>query len=304
MTEPYAFVPLALAAAGGRIDGLSVRRLVAAGLTLLQRSAPLVRALNGRRGAVLLPPSHHFVVALAACAGRGTLILAEDSSPDEIARHLDDGRVGTVFTLSRFESRVPSHSPRVLLDRCHEQADWKGVDGERAVDLGSHFGLTLEGEESVGGSEDEAVLTILGDGAQGAGTTSLSHRTLLEEGHRVGNAFQFSAIDNTLTTLPLTNRVALVNAFVAPLLAGGAVSGLPQNEMGSALQRIERGDVSVIVGHAELFERMATEMDRRGAAMLAPRLRLCCVGDAPLSPVLRDRWRACTGIDLRGGVSP
>ena len=53
MTDPLALFPLALAAGSGRIGAVGVDvfdapQLVAAGLTLLQRSAPLVRALANR----------------------------------------------------------------------------------------------------------------------------------------------------------------------------------------------------------------------------------------------------------------
>jgi hypothetical protein len=42
---PLSLLPLALAAGGGRVDQYETQQLVAAGLTLLQRCAPLVRAL-------------------------------------------------------------------------------------------------------------------------------------------------------------------------------------------------------------------------------------------------------------------
>jgi hypothetical protein len=45
-------LPLRAAAGGGSIDGLDATRLVAAGFTLLQRSAPLVRALAGKRAGI------------------------------------------------------------------------------------------------------------------------------------------------------------------------------------------------------------------------------------------------------------
>ena len=62
MSDPLALLPLALAAGAGRVGvagadagDYDAQQLVAAGLTLLQRSAPLVRALSGRRAAILLP---------------------------------------------------------------------------------------------------------------------------------------------------------------------------------------------------------------------------------------------------------
>lgn len=56
MSEPFALLPLAAAAAGGRVDGYEAAQLVAASLTLLQRSMPLGRALGGRRAEVYAVP--------------------------------------------------------------------------------------------------------------------------------------------------------------------------------------------------------------------------------------------------------
>jgi hypothetical protein len=49
MIDPLGLLPLAAAARGSEVNGVPAARLVAAGLTLLRRSAPLVRALRGRR---------------------------------------------------------------------------------------------------------------------------------------------------------------------------------------------------------------------------------------------------------------
>ena len=72
---PMDTLALRLAAADGSVDGIPVRRLVAAGFTLLQRSAPLVKALGARRSGVWLRPSPAWVVALAASDGRGAVLL-------------------------------------------------------------------------------------------------------------------------------------------------------------------------------------------------------------------------------------
>jgi acyl-CoA synthetase (AMP-forming)/AMP-acid ligase II len=73
MSRVVAVGALAIAAGGGTVDGFEAQQLVAAGLTLLQRSAPLVRALSGKRAAILLPTSPQFFIALAACEGRGAV---------------------------------------------------------------------------------------------------------------------------------------------------------------------------------------------------------------------------------------
>src|SRR3954463_14178406 len=102
MSNPLALLPLALAARGGQVDQYEAQQLVAAGLTLLQRSAPLVRALSGKRSAILLPTSPHFLVALAASEGRGAVLINPLAAPAEIDFQLRDAGVGAVFTTSAF----------------------------------------------------------------------------------------------------------------------------------------------------------------------------------------------------------
>src|SRR3954469_12594338 len=100
MADPFSLLPLALAAHGGRVDEYSAEQLVAAGVTLLQRSATLVRALSGRRSAILLPTSPAFIVALAASEGRGAVLINPLASPYEIAHQLTGANVGAVFTVA------------------------------------------------------------------------------------------------------------------------------------------------------------------------------------------------------------
>ena len=83
MSNPFSLLPLNLAAHGGSVDDVPVQQLVAAGLTLLQRSAPLVRALHGRRAAILLPTSPAFLVALGASEGRGAVLVNPLASAPE-----------------------------------------------------------------------------------------------------------------------------------------------------------------------------------------------------------------------------
>ena len=94
MSNPLALLPLAVAAGGGRVNEFEAQQLVAAGLTLLQRSAPLVRALSGRRSAILLPTSPAFFTALAASEGRGAVLVNPLAASDEVAAQCEDAGVG------------------------------------------------------------------------------------------------------------------------------------------------------------------------------------------------------------------
>jgi acyl-CoA synthetase (AMP-forming)/AMP-acid ligase II len=163
VSDPLALLPLALAAGGGRIgvagaDEFAVQQLVAAGLTLLQRSAPLVRALSGRRSAILLPTSPQYVTALAASEGRGAVLVNPLASPVEIEYQCRDANVGAVLTVGALASRVPRGMPLVLLDDAPRAARVVTPDRSHDVDLGSHHGLSIEGERDVRGRDEEAVI--------------------------------------------------------------------------------------------------------------------------------------------------
>ena len=116
MSDPLALLPLALAAGGGRIGAAGMepydaQQLVAAGLTMLQRSAPLVRALSGKRSAILLPTAPQYLTALAASEGRGAVLVNPLASPTEIAFQCRDANVGAVFTSSALANRLPRGMP-------------------------------------------------------------------------------------------------------------------------------------------------------------------------------------------------
>ena len=194
---------LRLAAAGGRIDDLPASQLVAAGFTLLQRSAPLVRMLAGRRSALLLPPGPAAVVALAASDGRGAVLLPTDAPASEIGALCAASDVGAVLTIDALRPLVPTSLGVVLLDAIPRSAMVCTPDGrEQTVDLGSHVGLTVEGETDLPGREEEALLLPT------APPITLVHRALLDPD---GPGTQVD---------PSRADAAIVTALLVPLLAG------------------------------------------------------------------------------------
>ena len=137
---------LRIAAGGGTIDDLPAGALVTAGFTLLQRSPALIRALGRGPTAVMLPPSPQFLVALAASEGRAAIIVDPNLGLDAIARTLHAEGAGAVFTFEALAARLPRTVMCVLLDEAPRAARVVAVDGpESVVDLGTHFGLTVEG---------------------------------------------------------------------------------------------------------------------------------------------------------------
>jgi hypothetical protein len=203
---------LRLAAAGGRIDTLPASQLVAAGFTLLQRSAPLVRMLAGGRSALLLPPGPAAVVALAASDGRGAVMLPLGAPPSELAALCAASDVGAVFTTDALRPSVPASLGVVLLDQAPRAALVCTPEGrEQTVDLGSHVGLTIEGETDLPGREEECLIL------PAAPPQRLTHRAVLE-------------LDGLAARIdPTRADAALVTELLIPLLAGRSLASPPSS---------------------------------------------------------------------------
>ena len=306
MSNPLALLPLAIAAGGGRIgvagheDLFEARQLVAAGLTLLQRSAPLVRALSGKRSAILLPTSPHFLVALAASEGRGAVLVNPLAAPREIAFQVEDADVGAVFTTSAFASRLPGGITRVLLDDAPRVARVIAADRTQEVDLGAHHGLALEGERDAPGSDEEAVIvyTSAMDGVpRGA---ILTHGNLLSNARSTIDALGIDAGTRTLAPLPFSHLFGLTVTMIAPLMAGGDVHTMERFNPGLAADLLSSG-VTHFAGVPSIYQSVLAALARRDATLRGSALRLCIAGGAVVPVALQDRWAEETGCEMRQG---
>jgi hypothetical protein len=215
--DPLALLPYALAAAGGRVAGHDVTALVAAGVTLLQRSAPLVRALAGRRSAVLLPPGAAWLVALAASDGRAMVVLdPHEAASTPLDALLETQGIGAVFTNRALLSLVPSDVPYVLLDDAPRQARVCANGRDSEVDLGTHFALDLIGDSNGDGSPEECLrLARRGD--------ALTHADILGAGRRVMHERGHTPLHRAVWTAVPASLEDFVQCVVAPLLVGGGV---------------------------------------------------------------------------------
>ncbi len=301
MSDPLSLLPLAVAAAGGTIDGIPCAQLVAAGLTLLQRSAPLVRALAGRRAAVLLPTSPHFLIALAASDGRGAVLVNPLAAPAEVAFQLADADVGAVFTVTSLAARVPDAVVLVLLDDAPRTARVIAGGTTSTVDLGSHHGLSLEGESGVGGSDEEAAIVYTSAMAGTPLGAILTHRNLLANARSTITAAETVAGDHALAVLPFSHLFGLTVTGTMPLLAGGRVTTMERFNPFRAAELIETSGVTQFVAVPAVFAAMLVAIGRKGGRLAAPALRLCISGGAVLPPELQDRWAEATGVELRQG---
>ncbi len=163
MSNPFSLLPYAIAAAGAQVSNQPAQALVAAGVTLLQRCAPLVRRLAVKPPAVLLPRGPALVTALAACDGHAALVVEATLDIAQRKAELAIAPFGVLFTIRAHASECPADVMTVLLDDVPARATVQFDGAARVVDLGSHVGLPLEGERGAAGS-DEPVVRFVQDG--------------------------------------------------------------------------------------------------------------------------------------------
>jgi long-chain acyl-CoA synthetase len=305
VSDPLALLPLALAAGGGRIGAtgtapFDAQQLVAAGLTMLQRSAPLVRALSGKRSAILLPTAPAYLTALAASEGRGAVLVNPLASPTEIAHQCRDANVGAVFTSSALASRLPSGMPFVLLDDAPRAARVVTPDRTQDVDLGSHHGLTIEGERDVRGRDEEAVIVYTSAMAGVPLGAVLTHANMLANARSTVEAVANTPDDDVLALLPYSHLFALTVTCGAPLLAGARVRTMDRFHPVRAAELLADG-ITEVVGVPAVFQALLTAIERSGVDLHGSALRVCICGGAVLSVELQDRWADVTGVELRQG---
>jgi long-chain acyl-CoA synthetase len=301
VSDPLGLFPIAIAAGGGHVDGFESQQLVAAGVTLLQRSAPLVRALHRRRSAILLPTSPRFLTAVAASEGRGAVLVNPLASHAEVAYQVHDANVGAVFTTSELADRVPQHIATVVLDDAPATARVRIDGATRTVDLGSHVGLTLEGEADVAGSSEEAAVVYTSALAGVPLGAILTHANLLSNARATVEAVSMDRTVHTLAVLPFAHLFGLVASGAATLLAGGRVTTMARFNATRVLELIEANGITHLVAVPSVFATVAALAERRGSPIVATSLRLCICGGAPLSVDMQDRWFDLTGVELRQG---
>ncbi len=301
MSNPLSVLPLALAAHGGLLDAMPAAQLVAAGLALLQRSAPLPRALYGKRAAILLPTGPQFLIALAACDGRAAVLLNPLASPSELAHQLDDSNVGAVFTIASLATKLPTTLPIVLLDDAPQHASLLNNGTVSAIDLGSHFALELEGDADTDGIDEEAAVVYTSAMSGQPLGAILTHHSLLSNARATVDAVQLTRDDYVLAVLPYSHLFGMTVTLTAPLLAGARVTTMGRFNPMKAVDALVGGDVTMFVGVPAVFIGMLTAIERRGGTIDVPALRVCICGGAALPVWVQRKWETATGCALRQG---
>lgn len=302
MSDPLALLPFAVAAADGTLDGVRASQWVAAGHTLLMRSAPLVRALAAQRSGILLPPGGAYLTALAASDGRGAVLLNPLASTPEIAHQLADAGIAVVLTNSALAATLPPDTSYVLLDDAPRTA--RIVIGERTqdVDLGSHFGIELSGSTDTPGREEDAVVLYTSAMAGTPLGARLTHHNLITNARAAAAAFADAPSDHSLVALPFAHLFGLIVGTCAPLLAGGRVTTMQRFHPGRALELFEHAGITRFMGVPSMFAALLHVFAQQGLRHFrSHKLRVCFAGGAVVPEALQDAWFDATGVELRQG---
>jgi len=302
MSDPLAYLAFNLAAADGTLNGASVRRLVTAGVALLRGSAPLVRAMSGRRSALLLPVSSSWVVALGASAGRSAVLLDPTWSESLVLDALSPRDVGAVFVQECAEPMARRVSlrrsiPVVLLDEKGTAA--RVIVGEemRDVSLELHEGHPVTGDLGADGSDEEVF--AISSGAGEVTPIGATHREILAAARIAVARDHLGARDHVLTMVTPLDRSTIVEGVVAPLLAGGRVTALGEENGASLVPLLEREGVSTLVAPATVVRAIDEATAGRGHPLDAPVLKRVYASGLEADPGLVATWEGTTSIPLR-----
>jgi long-chain acyl-CoA synthetase len=259
-----------------------------------------VRALSGRRAAILLPTGPTYLTALAACEGRGAVLVNPLAAPREVAYQCAEADVGALFTVRALAPLAPPGLPLVLLDDAPRTARVVAPGRTQEVDLGSHFGLPIEGEGDVRGRDEEAAIVYTSAMAGAPLGAVLTHANLLANARATVEAAAFRENDEVLALLPLSHLFGLTVSCAGPLLAGARVRTMERFHPVGAAELLADG-VTAVVGVPSVFSAILGALERRGADLRGSALRLCICGGAVLPVPLQDRWAEFTGVELRQG---
>ena len=216
MSDPLALLPLALAAGGGIVraasDGVEyeAQQLVAAGTD----AAPAQRAARARaeRTPGRDPPADVARVlhrARGVSEGRGAVLINPLAAPAEIAFQCATRTSAPCSRSAALASRVP---PDLVVDPARRRAAQRARHRRRVsreVDLGSHFGLSLEGESDVRGRDEEAVIVYTSAMRGTPLGAVLTHANLLANARSTVEASATCADDHVLALLPFSHLFGL-----------------------------------------------------------------------------------------------
>lgn len=245
--------------------------------------------------------------------------------PDMLKYYLTDSTSSLVICTQEYEKvlrpiTLEMHKPLLITGRDKELTAQlyqpnSAFFKPKADDNLTDFGRT----NSWYGNNDALIIYTSGTTSKPKGVI-WSHSMLQTQISSLHSAWQYSANDVVLHTLPLHHIHGQLNSLNASLAAGARLRMLPSFVSHSVWSRLlgmgERDETKVTVFHGvpAMYARLVADHERMFAdsktkeyvrTTLASRMRLMCAGSAPLPATLFLKWEEISGMRLleRFGMS-
>jgi malonyl-CoA/methylmalonyl-CoA synthetase len=242
---------------------------------------------RGDRIACLAAPSPAFVVAALSALRAGAMLVP----------------VNTAYRRREIAHILGDAAPRLLL------ADAAGLETiaeipaderggvEEMLDVGALAGSPPSPTTALPElTADDLALMLYTSGTTGRSKgAELSHGNLVAMIESLHTAWEWSASDRLLLTLPLFHLHGLVVGLLTALAAGATVLLEPRFDAARALDRLGAGEATLFFGVPTLYVRLVDELARREPLPELAAVRLFVSGSAPLAPETFHAFEALTG---------
>lgn len=257
---------------------------------------------SGERVALFLENTPQFIIAyLGTHLARGVVVLVNTQYQQVELRHiLNDAGVRLCITASaRFAAleklqtaaELPDLKAVILVD-----APTGDVNSVGRPQLWQDFMASAVGAvatESLPNAEDLAIIAYTSGTTGRSKGAMLLHRNLLANAQAVVKAWEWTAADHLLLTLPLFHAHGLMVGLHGTLVAGASFELCRHFQAQEVFAKLLTGRFSMFFGVPTMYTRLLAEAARQ--PLKPPALRLYVSGSAPLSQQTFEEFQAVFG---------
>ena len=250
----------------------------------------------GDRIAFFAAPGPGFVVAVLAVLRVGATLVPVNTGyrRREIAHLLADATPRILLIDAAGRETVAEIPDDELAGGCEVLRLDELVDeesGPGAEEDGSHEPVALP----LLASEHHALLLYTSGTTGRSKGAELSHGNVVAMIESLRAAWEWTADDRLLLTLPLFHLHGLVVGLFTALAAGASVRLEPRFEAARAVDRLAAGDATLFFGVPTLYVRLVDELAQRAPRPDLSAVRLFVSGSAPLAPETFQAFESLTG---------
>jgi long-chain acyl-CoA synthetase len=267
---------------------------------------------KGGKVAVFLPNIPQFIITYFGVLKAGAIIttISPMHKEREVAYQLNDSEAETIITLDMLypiveKVRRKTTLKNAVVTNIEEYASKNPVANKtpQAPNVHSFQELMKQPAEpprvNINPQEDLAALQYTG------GTTGTAKGSMLTHLNLVSNAVAFaawingSAEDTFLAALPLFHIYGMTTSMTVPVSLAAKMVLLPRFELASALETIQRHQVTVFCGVPTMYSVLLANPELGKFDLTS--IRVCISGASPLPPQVQKKFMQVTGGFLAEG---